>query len=106
MQDLWCQALEWIIETSSTYGINPLILGVLYFGTIPVSVVCFAWLLRNYRGGYSLLWPAVGMFLSFIGTYAYLFLMARRLPLWVYFIIFILMGIGCWQLLRQFRKVR
>ena len=99
------KSINWTNETSMVYGVNPVILGILYFGTIPISVVCFGWLVRNFQKKRSLAGPLLGLFLSFIGTYVYLFLVARNIPPQGYLLILILMFVGLWQLFRKYQHL-
>lgn len=80
--------LAWLIHTSQTlsdrYGVNPVVFGALYFGSMPLFALSVAWWWRQARRGAPTLLPAFTTGLLFIGAYLYVLVAGHNLLLWVY----------------------
>ncbi|MEM1322951.1 MAG: hypothetical protein AAGG75_21985 [Bacteroidota bacterium] len=96
----------WLRSFGEAYGVNPFVFALLYFGTIPLSLFSFSMMVRNYRLGRSLFWPIAGAFLCFIGTYVYLFIAGRNIPLWVYGLVVLMMSYSGWQIYQRIQRLR
>lgn len=92
----WENISNWILSAGEQYGVNPVIFALLYFGTIPFSLLSFAWMVKNIRRGKPIFLPVFCAFLCFIGTYVYLFISGKNIPFWVYLIILSMMTYGGW----------
>ncbi len=100
----WHDLQDWLFSFGRQYGVNPLIFALLYFGTIPISIVSFTCLYKNARNGKAIFLPALFAFLSFTGTYIYLFFVGKNIPLWVWGIIGLFLLFGGWQFYLKMRK--
>lgn len=99
----WNDFTEWVYSFGAQYGVDPFVFALLYFGTIPISLWSFAYLVKNFRAGKSIFFPVLGMSLSFIGTYIYLFWVGRNIPWWVWMIVIAVM---CYSLFRIYFKIK
>jgi hypothetical protein len=96
-----------ILETArQRHGIDPIIFGLLYFGTIPLFMASTAWLLRNIRMRKPVIFPVLFSVLFWMAAYLYLALAGNNIPCWVYLMIAIaaLTALGStWVALRSSR---
>ncbi|WP_420594047.1 hypothetical protein [Deinococcus sp.] len=101
---------DWISQTSQTlstqYGVNPVIFGVLYFGTMPLFALSVAWWIGNWRRGASTLLPMLVTGVLFIAAYLYVLVAGRNLPVWVYIFMAVMLTLGGVSTWRQFRAGR
>ncbi|AZI42771.1 hypothetical protein EHF33_08450 [Deinococcus psychrotolerans] len=99
--------LESLLMTVNTlaerYGVNPVIFGVLYFGSMPFFAVSSAWWLRRWRQKRSTLLPMLITGLLFIGAYLYVLVAGHDLPVWVYFFIAVMLTVGGFSTWRTFQ---
>jgi hypothetical protein len=98
--------IEWTFSFGNQYGVNSLIFALLYFGTIPLSIFFFTLLVRNHQKQKPLFLPILGMFLCFIGTYIYLFLVGKNIPNWVWGTIGIMMIYGGYLMVAKIQNLR
>lgn len=98
--------IEWMYSFGEQYGVNPLIFALLYFGTIPLSLLSFSFLIRNFQRKKSLFFPILGMSLSFIGTYIYLFIVGKNIPIWVWCLIVGIMIYGSYILILKINRFK
>ncbi|GGL83661.1 hypothetical protein GCM10010840_21810 [Deinococcus aerolatus] len=102
--------IGWVSTTSVTlsemYGVNPLVFGVLYFGTMPLFALSVAWWVRRWRRGESTLFPAAVTGLLFIAAYLYVLVTGRNLPVWVYLFMAAMLTLGGVSTWRQLRRGR
>ena len=103
--------IDWISQTSQTlstrYGVNPVIFGVLYFGTMPLFALSVAWWISNWRHGASTIFPALVTGVLFIAAYLYVLVAGRNLPVWVYIFMAAMLtlgGVSTWRQLRSGRQ--
>ncbi len=80
--------MKWLRMTAEKYGVNPLIFGLLYFGTVPSYIYGIARFVTVYKAGWVnyLLWFSVG-FVSFAAPYLYILIWGRNLPRRFYLIL-------------------
>lgn len=80
--------MRWLQTTAEKYGVNPLIFGLLYFGTIPSYIYGIARFVTSYKASWTdyLLWFSVG-FVSFVTPYLYILIWGRNLPRRFYLIL-------------------
>lgn len=100
----------WVSVTSVTlsqqYGVNPLVFGALYFGTMPLFALSVAWWVRRWRRGRSTALPSAVTGLLFVAAYLYVLVAGRNLPLWVYVFMAAMLvfgGVSTWRQLRRGR---
>ena len=105
LQVTWEAVRSWLYSFGQEYGVDPLIFAILYFGTIPFSLLAFSALVRRYRRGRSIYLPLLVMFLCYIGTYVYLFWVGRQIPAWVYGLVVAVMLYSGFLLVRKVRVV-
>ena len=86
------------------YGVNPVIFGVLYFGSMPFFALSSAWWLRRWRQQRPTLLPMLITGLLFIGAYLYVLVAGHDLPVWVYIFIAVMLVVGGFSTWRSFRK--
>ncbi|MDV6376561.1 hypothetical protein [Deinococcus arenicola] len=96
--------LAWLIHTSQTlsdqYGVNPVVFGILYFGSMPLFALSMSWWWRQARRGGPTLLPALTTGLLFIGAYLYVVVAGHNLPGWVYGFMaamVVLVGLSTWR---------
>jgi hypothetical protein len=101
---------DWVSTTAGTlsrqYGVNPVVFGVLYFGTMPLFALSLAWWLGRWRRGASTLVPAFTTGLLFVGAYLYVLVAGRNLPLWVYVFMGAMLLLGAGTTWRQVQARR
>jgi cellulose synthase/poly-beta-1,6-N-acetylglucosamine synthase-like glycosyltransferase len=76
--------VTWFFSLGEQYGVNPLIFGALYLGSIPLCSLAAAWLISNHKKDVSIVLPAVIGGLFFISAYLYLIIAGENVPMWVY----------------------
>lgn len=67
-------------------GVDPLLFGLLFYGSIPLHMLCIAWLVRNIRTKRSIIFPAL---LSFIfSACSVLFITSTGITIsaWIYLV--------------------
>ena len=94
---------NWFLGLGKRYGVNPIVFGTIYIGAIPFFSLSIAWLVRNLRNRKSAVAPLLASSFFFISAYLYLLAAGRNIPVWVYFIVAAMVGLGAWS---AFRKVR
>ena len=102
------RVLHWLTTTTTTlsehYGVNPVVFGVLYFGSMPLFALSVGWWWRSARQGRSTPLPALTTGLLFVGAYLYVLVAGRNLPLWVYFFMAAMLILGSVTTWRSFRR--
>ncbi|CAM4181805.1 hypothetical protein [Deinococcus marmoris] len=102
--------IAWVSMTTVTlseqYGVNPVIFGALYFGTMPLFALSVAWWIRSFRRGESSLFPAAVTGVLFIAAYLYVLVAGRNLPVWVYVFMAAMLTVGGISTWRQLKKGR
>ena len=103
MQEIWTQTVSWFFGLGEKYGVDPIIFGSIYVGTIPLFFLSVAWFLSAKRNGKSTALPVFSAGFWFISSYLYLFIAGENIPWWVYIAILTLIGYGG---ISSYRKVR
>ncbi len=65
------------------FGIDPLVLGLLYFCTIPLFIAAMAWMTRNVQTKKQVILPAGLSIISCIAAYVYLAAVGTVIPAWI-----------------------
>ncbi len=76
-----------LANAQQQYGIDPLVFGLLYFGSIPLFIASTAWFVRNVREKKPILLPAALSVLFWTAAYIYIAAAGTNIPTWVYMII-------------------
>ena len=101
-------AVDWLITTTTSlsgqYGVNPVVFGLLYFGSMPLFALSLGWWWRSARQGRSTLLPMLTTGLLFIAAYLYVLIAGRNLPTWVYFFMAAMLLLGSLTTWRSFRQ--
>lgn len=100
----WTTLKEWFWGLGEQYGVNPIVFGALYVGTIPFFSVSIAWLVNNYRKKKSIILPALLAGFFFISAYLYLIIAGKNVPLWVYSFVAFLVIFGTWSTIRKVKS--
>lgn len=93
----------WFMSLGETYGVNPIIFGVIYVGAIPFFTLSIAWLVRNYRVQKSIALPVLSASFFFVSAYLYLMIAGENVPIWVYGVVVGMLVYGGWS---TFGKVK
>jgi len=95
---------EFILGLSENYGVNPWIFGILYIGGIPLFLGVTAWLVARLRQKKSITIQALLAGFLAIQPYVYVALVGENIPVWVWAVIAVLVGVGIWSTLSTIRK--
>lgn len=95
---------EWFLSLGANYGVNPFIFGGIYVGAIPFFSLSIGWLIRNYRKGKSIVFPALAATFFFISAYIYLIFAGKNVPIWVYVVLVLLIVFGAYSTLKKVRR--
>jgi hypothetical protein len=101
--DWWLSFRDWFLGLGEVYGVNPVIFGSLYVGSIPFFTLSLGWVIRNIRQKKSITIPILLTGIFFISAYLYLIIVGRNIPLWVYLFIIAMVAFGVYS---TFSKVR
>lgn len=101
---MWEKFIEWFLSLGESYGVNPFIFGGIYIGAIPFFSLSIAWLIRNYRKGKSIVFPALSAIFFFISAYIYLIFAGKNVPVWVYVVVVLLVIVGAYSTIKKVRR--
>lgn len=101
--ELWESFKAWFMSLGENYGVNPIIFGSLYLGTIPLFTLTLGWVIKNLRAKKPVLIPLSLSGVFFISAYVYLIFAGKNIPYWVYAFIIVMILTG---LLGTIRKIR
>lgn len=93
----------WFMSLSDNYGVNPFIFGGIYIGAIPFFTLSVAWILRNYKKGFSVVMPVLFASFFFVSSYLYLMIAGENVPLWVYTVAISMLLYGAWT---TYKKIK
>ncbi|NRA28702.1 MAG: hypothetical protein HRU11_00455 [Parvularculaceae bacterium] len=93
-----------VLSLSENYGVNPWIFGVLYIGGIPLFLGVTAWLVARLRQKKSITVQAILAGYLAIQPYVYVALVGENIPVWVWGVIAVLVGLGIWSTLSTIKK--
>lgn len=94
----------WFFGLSENYGVNPWIFGTLYVGGIPLFLGVTAWLAVRLRKGKGIALQTVLAGFLAIQPYLYVAIVGENIPLWVWALIAVMIGVGVWSTLNTVRK--
>ena len=95
---------DWFFGLGAEYGVDPLVFGAIYVGTIPLFFLSLAWLGRNVRSGRSPVAPVLAAGACFVSAYVYLIVAGENVPAWVYGFVAALVAFGAWSTARSVRR--
>jgi hypothetical protein len=101
---IWVEVTAWFWSLGPTYGVNPIIFGVIYVGAIPFFLASIAWLVRRLRAGGAIVVPVLCAGLCFVSAYLYLAIAGRGIPLWVWAFLAALLVFGAVSTVRDVRR--
>lgn len=102
--EIWESFKHWFMSLGENYGVDPIIFGSLYVGTIPLFSLTLGWVIKNLRQKKPILWPLLLTGLFFISAYLYLIVAGKNIPYWVYAFIVLMITIGLAGTLRKIRR--
>jgi len=108
MEWLIPRIVSWTANVQYRFGVNPVIFGILYFGTIPPYIYAWIRLARSIKrkNVVSIHKWATVVATIFILPYAYVFFFGRNLPVVVYIAASVLMILLGWKGISRYRKLR
>ncbi len=72
--------IQWAFTAGDPYGVNTVLFGIIYLGTVPPYWFGLAWMGRNLKKGVSAYAPAFTVGLSSIAPYLYIVLAGNGIP--------------------------
>lgn len=105
MKDLfinyWTLLSNKTFEISSYYGVDPMIFGLIYIGTIPLLGLSISWIIRGIQKKKSVVIPIFSTVLCYTGAYIYLIIAGQNIPVWIYFALAGIIGFAGYQFHRK-----
>ncbi len=102
--ELWESFKEWFMNLGENYGVNPIIFGSLYVGTIPLFTIAIGWVIKNMRQKKPIFIPLMMSGIFFISAYLYLIVVGKNIPYWVYAFIALMIIVGLVGTIKKLRK--
>jgi hypothetical protein len=102
--DWWLSFMDWFLGLGEVYGVNPMIFGSLYVGSIPFFTLSLGWVIKNIRQKKPIIIPILLTGIFFISAYLYLIIAGRNIPLWVYLFIMAMVAFGVFSTLNKLRN--
>ncbi len=102
--DWWLSFMDWFLGLGEVYGVNPMIFGSLYVGSIPFFTLSLGWVIKNIRQKKPITIPILLTGIFFISAYLYLIIAGRNIPFWVYFFIMGMVALGVFSALNKLRN--
>ncbi len=91
----WFSSLShWLLSLVPRYGVNPTVFAVLYVGSIPFFAASLGWTAARLRSHRPAALPALLTGFFFLSADLYVLAFGHGLPLWVYLLVVLLVGIG------------
>ncbi len=95
---------DWFLGLGEVYGVNPVIFGSLYVGSIPFFTLSLGWVIKNIRQKKPIAIPILLTGIFFISAYLYLIIAGRNIPFWVYLFIMAMVAFGVISTLNKLRN--
>jgi hypothetical protein len=102
--NFWSFFSEKIFELSGYYGVDPIIFGILYTGTIPILWISIAWIIRNLHRKQPVAIPVTIALLCVTGTYIYIFVVGQNIPVWIYGLAIGMIGFSGYNIHKKVKK--
>jgi len=100
----WLSFKDWFLGLGEVYGVNPVIFGSLYVGSIPFFTLSLGWVIKNIRQKKPIAIPILLTGIFFISAYLYLIIAGRNIPFWVYLFIMVMVAFGVISTLNKLRN--
>jgi len=100
----WLSFKDWFLGLGEVYGVNPVIFGSLYVGSIPFFTLSLGWVIKNIRQKKPIAIPILLTGIFFISAYLYLIIAGRNIPFWVYLFIMGMVAFGVISTLNKLRN--
>jgi len=100
----WLSFKDWFLGLGEVYGVNPVIFGSLYVGSIPFFTLSLGWVIKNIRQKKPIAIPILLTGIFFISAYLYLIIAGRNIPFWVYLFIMAMVAFGVISTLNKLRN--
>ena len=94
MADIFNNIAAWFLNLGQTYGVNPIIFGSIYVGSIPLFTLSLAWFIKNIKTKKPIVLPAFISAFLFVSAYLYLIIAGKNVPIWVYLFIVVMILAG------------
>lgn len=104
MENMFAELRDWFFGLGATYGVDPLVFGVIYVGAIPFFIASISWLVRSLRAKKSIVFPVLSAGFFFISAYLYLAIVGHDLPVWVWIALGLFVVYGFISTIRSVRK--
>lgn len=101
MADIINSISTWFLSLGKTYGVNPIIFGSIYVGSIPLFTLSLAWFIKNMKAKKPIVLPAFITAFLFVSAYLYLIIAGKNVPLWVYLFISVMILSGIYTTWRK-----
>ena len=95
---------DWFMSLGGQYGVNPIIFGSLYVGSIPFFTLSLGWVIKNIRKGRPITLPVILTGIFFISAYLYLVVVGKNIPFWVYLVIVAMIVFGVASIINRLRQ--
>lgn len=95
---------QWLMNLSANYSVDPYIFAIIYLGAIPFFMVSLVWAIRNKKLKKPVTIPIISTAFWLCSSYLYLFIAGDNLPIWVYIVVFILLGYVSYGIYRKLRS--
>ena len=102
--DWWQLIKEWVSGLGKKYNVNPVIFSAIYLGAIPFFFASLGWLVRNIRRNKPVVIPVLCTGFFSISAYLYLIIAGENIPIWVYFLICLLIIYGIYSTVKAIKK--
>ena len=102
--DWWSSFTDWFLGLGVEYGVNPVIFGSLYVGSIPFFTLSLGWVIKNLRQGKPIAIPLLLTGIFFISAYLYLVIVGKNIPVWVYLVIIAMTLFGIVTVVKKVRR--
>jgi drug/metabolite transporter (DMT)-like permease len=104
--ELWETFRVWFLGLGEQYGVNPVVFGTLYVGTMPLFTISLGWVIRNLRRNKPVFIPLILTGIFFISAYLYLIVVGKNIPTWVYVFIVSMIILGIVATIQKIRTSR
>lgn len=102
--ELWESFKIWFMSLGESYGVNPIIFGSLYVGTIPLFTIALGWVIKNIKQKKPIFIPLMLTGVFFISAYLYLIIVGKNIPFWVYAFIALMIAGGLIGTIKKLRR--
>lgn len=97
------EAIDWVLRLGNEHGVDPLVYGLIWVGSLPLFLLSLGWLVRSRRRGAPPMLPLILSAFFFLAPTLYVFAAGRDLPAWVYVFFIALAIVGAMATIRSVR---